>query len=74
MQERASVFFALLNEMYKLDASEKLELITIVSFPHMESHNASDIIANYQKISRDILELTEDDNDYSNITKLKDAL
>lgn len=69
--EKAHIFFALLNVMYRIDAEQRLELIGIVSAPHMKKEDANSLIDRYEKQSRDIMEMIQSDNDYSGIEKLK---
>lgn len=71
LKEKAHVFFALLNLMYKIDAEQRLELIAIVSAPHMSKADTQKLVDSYRKQSRDIIEMLETDNDYSGIDKLR---
>ena len=68
------MFFMLLNESYKVEASERLQDISVVSYPHMKKHDASEVIQNYRRAAQDVLSLTEEDSDYSGIQLLKEKL
>jgi len=54
MQEKAHIFFRLLNEMYKVKAEERLEDISVAVVPHLSKGDASSIIDGYKKASEDI--------------------
>ena len=73
MQEKAVIFFTLLNESYKLSAEEKLQEITVVSVPHLENGEARKVIGSYEQATRDIMDMIKDDNNYDNISKLKEG-
>lgn len=73
MHEKAHIFFTLLNESYKIEAEEKLALITISAVPHLKGSESKRIINAYEKASKDLLESTEDVVDYDNIGKIKSA-
>lgn len=73
MKEKSRVFWLLLSQIPKIDAEEKLQLITIASLPHMEKDNASSIINRYKVQSMTAAELLEEDDDFSNLEKLKGA-
>lgn len=70
MKEKAHIFFALLNESYKLGALEKLEAITIESSPHMKKQDRSDLIKGYKVLSKDKSDYLEN-NDYTNLDRLR---
>jgi hypothetical protein len=74
LEMKAITFFTLLNDMYKIDAREKLALIGIGLVPHMKEDNAKKIISSYERASSDMIELLQDNNDYSAIKELKTAL
>lgn len=59
---------------FKVDADEKLQLISIVSAPHMNKDDLDNLVNGYKNASRDMIELVTEDHDYSNIKKLKKAL
>jgi len=71
MEEKAHIFFSLLNESYKQDAGEKLQLISVATVPHLKKGDASSIINSYRMINRDIIEETKPADDYSGIDRLK---
>jgi hypothetical protein len=73
INEKAKVFFMLLNEMYKINASEKLEDINIISIPHIKKHDASEIIQRYKMQLFDLDNLADND-DFSSLTTLKQNL
>lgn len=74
MGEKAKVFFMLLNELYKLDAQEKLSLIGVIAVPYMSKEDSSDLITRYRMQSGEMLEALEEYNDYSAIDLLKKEL
>lgn len=60
-----------------MDALDKLKMLSIVSAPHMKREQFSELYRSYEKASRsadDIIELTEEDNDYSQIKHLKSLM
>ena len=65
------MFFSLLDRLYKLDAEEKLQAITVASVPHMDSKDAKNVIRSYEHMSRDIMEVLEEDDNFDNLSKLK---
>lgn len=71
LREPAHYFFALLNLMYRVEAEQRLEWIAIISAPHMQKGDSEKLMNMYRKQSRDIMELLEDNDDYSGIEKLK---
>jgi hypothetical protein len=73
LEENASVFFTLLNESYRINANERLEDITVASVPHMERDTADRVLRNYREVARDVIELTEEDDNFDDLSKLKEA-
>lgn len=74
MKEKSRVFWLLLSQIPKIDAEEKLQLITIAALPHMEKDAASSIINKYKLQASTAAELLEEDTDFSNLERLKGAL
>ena len=73
MSEKAVIFFTLLNESYRLSAEERLQEITVNSVPHMDSADAKKVMSSYEQASRDIMDVIKDDDNYDNLSKLKDG-
>lgn len=57
LKEYAITVFALINEMYRLEAKDKLELIGITSIPHMHEADSRKIIESYQHASQRLIDL-----------------
>lgn len=74
LKEKAPRFFALLNEAYRADAQEKLQLINIAASPYMDKKDLKDLRSGYQKVGRDIIEMIKPNNDYSRKEDLKKVL
>jgi hypothetical protein len=68
------MFFALLSEMYRVDAEEKLKLIGIQLIPHMKKQEADSLIDSYKQATNDMISLTQPVDDYSGIQRLKRKL
>lgn len=74
MKEKAHVFFTLLNQSYKIEAEQILTQISVSTAPHMKEDKFRDMVDSYKKASMEPADLFAEDNDYSNIHKLKEAL
>jgi hypothetical protein len=72
MDERASVFFFLLNELYKLDAGEKMHQLAIVSYPKLERQDQEKIREGYKQLATEPEDLFAEGTD--DIQKLKSIL
>ena len=70
MNEKAHIFFTLLNEAYKEDASEKLEWINVISVPHVKESDAKKIIRGYKQIATNMADVAQDNNNFSGIELL----
>lgn len=67
---KAHIFLALLNESYRMEAKELLMQANIVSVPHMK--NPKEMLNELKHASTDPLDLFDQEDDYTNINKLKD--
>jgi hypothetical protein len=70
----ARQFFILLNEMYKINANERLEEINTILVPHLKKEDAKKIIKNYENITIDLKEKLKVNNDFTQIENLKKQL
>jgi len=71
MEEKAVIFFSLLDEMYRIHAIQVLEQANIVSVPHTK--DADRFLAGYRNLAKDLVEEIKG-NDYTDISKLKGIL
>jgi len=61
--------------MYKIDAAEKLELLTISAYPHMEKSSAKSVVTGYRYATGDIIDQLLKDNDHmDHVDKIKGSL
>lgn len=71
---QAYQFYALFIQIPKLDAREKLDLVAISSLPHMDQADKRRIIQMYRLKAYDVVELIKEDDDFTNIHRLRKAL
>lgn len=64
----------LLNQSYKLEATDRLQWISIVSAPHMKKEDAQALRDGYINASRDIIDTLAPDDDFSSLERLRNNL
>lgn len=67
-------FYLLYFQINKLKARESLNDVTVSSFPHADQNSRTQILQSYRINASDTVELIEDNDDFSNLTKLKRKL
>ena len=70
----AKQFFILLNEMYRINANERLEEINTILVPHIKKEDARKIVKNYENLTIDIKEKLKISNDFTQIDTLRKQL
>lgn len=76
MNEKAVRFYGLLEQSFRLDASEWHHLAVISLLPGQKPHKIREVLDTYSKASQDFLsEMSHNNNDdYSGIDQLKGNL
>lgn len=65
----------MLNEMYRIDASEKLQMLSITNSVNMSGEGRSNLYRIYEDQQRDLLDIdTSIDDDYSGLDILEQWL
>jgi hypothetical protein len=65
----------MLNEMYRIDASEKLQMLSIINSVNMSGEGRSNLYRIYEDQQRDLLDIdTSIDDDYSGLDILEQWL
>ncbi len=70
----AKQFFILIEEMYRINANERLEDINTGIVPHLKREDAKRIIKGYENLAIDIRDKLKLDMDHSKIKELKTQL
>jgi hypothetical protein len=72
LHERASWFFNLLEQAFKLSAEEHLEDIQIVCAPSMKEEHLNRMIESYKRRSRDIIDTIDTPDTFLTTAQLKE--
>lgn len=70
MKEPAPWFFILLDQGFKIDAENKVQLLDISYVPQTGEQGYKNLRNSYEKASKEVLDILKDDNDYSAIGKI----
>lgn len=71
----ARLFFSMLNESYRLDAQEKIQLLSIINSVNYSAEGRNSLYRSYTQQSEDLIEITGKPNDdYSGLDILEDWL
>lgn len=71
MKERATIFFHLLSESYRIEAEERLHELNVAAYPHLKKDAAKQLAKRYEMVTRPPKKKVNP-YDYSGIDRLKD--
>lgn len=67
----AVLFLSMLNEAYRMNAAQKLELMNVASTPHMETNDRASLVEKYQHAASSPLDIL-DELKYENYDGIKE--